>query len=602
MPYTITHSDGERSITVQDKTINTDTSLKLLGKDYPQGYAKIVAEDFLHLLENFSSPTPPANPVEGQLWYDTDVTSNIRIPQLKVFDGTEFVSATNVFKGVSKPVGARIGDIWIDIAKQQLFIYSGMSGGQFGTSGYNGNNAEEASWLLIGPQFSAGSSTGPVADKVYDVSNRPHNIIKFIVGIIEDESVTPPIVRSETAAILSFTTFTPKASIQGFSVIKSGLNVSSMYNSKMWGTAEKADSLVVGNDVVQSANFLRRDVSSTTNFKFNVATAEGIAIGDALTSGIKTTGSGVTVVYNNISNSSVVTRLSVDGTDVDMISVSKDLARIATNAEVIGDLNVATSLEVQGTREATVTSPGALQVSGGATVGKSLVVAADATVGGTLKIGITSAPGSETALGIDPLTNEKYSIGSAERRFKQIFSKEVRASTIVCDELQGTFTGNVLGAAASLISPTSYKLVGEIESEVVQTNHAAGSSVQLQTVATQSLFNNRGDPISESSMLDQLLINKPQVGIRRITKEKFLSNVPVIPVGGIIPFAGTSLPRGFVFCDGAAYLMADYQLLYEVIGWTHSDTASGLYFNVPNIPDIDALGKTVRYIIFTGVM
>ena len=34
-------------------------------------YGTVIAENFLHLLENFASPTEPRTPVEGQLWYDS---------------------------------------------------------------------------------------------------------------------------------------------------------------------------------------------------------------------------------------------------------------------------------------------------------------------------------------------------------------------------------------------------------------------------------------------------------------------------------------------------------------------------------------------------
>ena len=68
MAYQVTKSDGT-NIIVNDGTINTtDTSLKLLGKNF-FGYGEIVAENFVHLLEHFASDTAPANPVDGQLWF-----------------------------------------------------------------------------------------------------------------------------------------------------------------------------------------------------------------------------------------------------------------------------------------------------------------------------------------------------------------------------------------------------------------------------------------------------------------------------------------------------------------------------------------------------
>ena len=71
MPYQVTFTDSTNPakppITVADQALNNQTSLTFVGKNYA-GYAPIVANDFLHLLENFASNTAPSNPVEGQLW------------------------------------------------------------------------------------------------------------------------------------------------------------------------------------------------------------------------------------------------------------------------------------------------------------------------------------------------------------------------------------------------------------------------------------------------------------------------------------------------------------------------------------------------------
>lgn len=71
MAYTVNKSDGEE-ILVQDGTVNTDTSLKLVGKNYI-GYGEAIAENFVHLMENFAGGTAPdiAKSVVGQLFYNT---------------------------------------------------------------------------------------------------------------------------------------------------------------------------------------------------------------------------------------------------------------------------------------------------------------------------------------------------------------------------------------------------------------------------------------------------------------------------------------------------------------------------------------------------
>ena len=74
MAYTVNKTDNTASpnqYTVQDGVINTQTDLSLIGKGYA-GYGETIAENFLHLLENFANTSAPTKPITGQLWYDSD--------------------------------------------------------------------------------------------------------------------------------------------------------------------------------------------------------------------------------------------------------------------------------------------------------------------------------------------------------------------------------------------------------------------------------------------------------------------------------------------------------------------------------------------------
>ena len=80
MPYTIDYSQSSKTaIVVNDGTIDTSTSIGLIGKNYTR-FGEILNENMLHLLENFANASAPSNPSEGQLWYDTANS------QLKVYD------------------------------------------------------------------------------------------------------------------------------------------------------------------------------------------------------------------------------------------------------------------------------------------------------------------------------------------------------------------------------------------------------------------------------------------------------------------------------------------------------------------------------------
>ena len=81
-------------LTVNDGNIIANaTSLKLLGRGVPN-YGEFIAENFIHLLENFSGLQPPDNPISGQLWYDTD-PQNPGTGTLKIFNGVNFSPVSN---------------------------------------------------------------------------------------------------------------------------------------------------------------------------------------------------------------------------------------------------------------------------------------------------------------------------------------------------------------------------------------------------------------------------------------------------------------------------------------------------------------------------
>jgi hypothetical protein len=61
--FTETTNPAKPALTVSDQTLNTQTSLTFVGKNYA-GYAPVVANNFLHLLENFANNSAPANPLK----------------------------------------------------------------------------------------------------------------------------------------------------------------------------------------------------------------------------------------------------------------------------------------------------------------------------------------------------------------------------------------------------------------------------------------------------------------------------------------------------------------------------------------------------------
>lgn len=56
-----------------------------------------------------------------------------------------------------------------------------------------------------------------------------------------------------------------------------------------------------------------------------------------------------------------------------------------------------------------------------------------------------------------------------------------------------------------------------------------------------------------------------------------------VPVGTIIPFAGNSIPEGYLSCDGSAISRTDYATLFAVIGTIHGSGDGNLTFNLPDM-------------------
>ena len=58
---------------------------------------------------------------------------------------------------------------------------------------------------------------------------------------------------------------------------------------------------------------------------------------------------------------------------------------------------------------------------------------------------------------------------------------------------------------------------------------------------------------------------------------------PLLPVGIVQAFAGTTIPSGWLLCDGSAVSRTDYAALYAVIGTTYGAGNGSTTFNLPNL-------------------
>lgn len=127
MAYEVNKTDGTILLNIQEGEIDTTYGLNLLGKNY-LGYGELIAENFVKLLENFSSKDEPANPIVGQLWYNN--TEVVGAPkQINVYQGGGIWKPLgHVFVGDQPSLVKRAkGDIWFDTANQGVFMWDGSA-------------------------------------------------------------------------------------------------------------------------------------------------------------------------------------------------------------------------------------------------------------------------------------------------------------------------------------------------------------------------------------------------------------------------------------------------------------------------------------------
>jgi hypothetical protein len=240
MAYTINLTDGTIFATIADGTINTNSSMILVGKNYA-GYGEFLDENFIHLLENGSNTTAPGAPLTGQLWWDKGNSL------MKVYTGTAFKTISAATASASAPTGNVTGDIWWDTVNQQLKVWNGTA------------------FVLVGPASSSGQGTsGAIVETVTDNVSVDHVVIKLyvantIVGIISKDA-----------------TFTPQVAIAGFATISPGIQLSSTVSNNLFrGTSTDSQSL----GGVSAASFLRSDENDTTSGTLGVLNDTGLTVG-----------------------------------------------------------------------------------------------------------------------------------------------------------------------------------------------------------------------------------------------------------------------------------------------------------------------------------
>jgi len=166
MAYSIVRSDGRVLTTISDGTINTtSTSLGLPGKNY-SSWGAIYDTNFVKITENFASNTPPANPLRGQLWFNTNNNTLCVCPSDGQANAAAWISLTSTSNVGSTTFGnvTAIGNISANnVSANNSMTANTISSGYLSvtanTSLANANISSATIASIVTPNISAGGNT-----------------------------------------------------------------------------------------------------------------------------------------------------------------------------------------------------------------------------------------------------------------------------------------------------------------------------------------------------------------------------------------------------------------------------------------------------------
>lgn len=354
MAYTINLTDGAVFATIADGTINTSSSMTLVGKNYA-GYGEFLDENFIHLLESGSNTTAPGAPLTGQLWWDK--TNNL----LKVYNGTIFKTISAATASSTQPTSNVTGDLWYDTTNQQVKVYTGSS------------------FIVVGPAYTSSEGTaGAIPGTVFDSGGSPH----FITSLY---------VNNQQIAIVSVdSAFTPAAPTNtNFPTIYPGITVTKSASSTLAGNVTNG-----GNLTLSAGGATTVTVTSTGANIAGYLTGTGNITGGNLLSG------GIAVITGNTTGGNLRTAglVTATGNITGGNIISAGAITAFGGVSIAGNVDGG-NLRTVGLVTATGNVTGGNIVSGALVQGTNISATANVQGGNLRTSGLISSTGNITSAG-----------------------------------------------------------------------------------------------------------------------------------------------------------------------------------------------------------
>lgn len=582
--YTLYFSDPRKTgtITVPGTGVgsgknNYDTSLELVGPGYVN-YGSAIAQNFLKLLESFSGPNPPQNPIEGQVWYDT---SNTGRKILRVHNASPtsrgWPTVSGIYQQTSDPAistdsldpntSVKDGDLWANLAKGQLNL---RSGGQ---------------WIVVGPSTVAGAQrTGYEVTTVTSSLNVSYPIIQNYIN-------------GDVVEIISFNEFIPRTVINGFTTIKVGSNLTSRNGARYNGTADRALALEAGGVVVQSTELLKnRATSQTHTGTFIVESADGLKVQNPSYNYSLQLTNGPQGGILNFDGATSTFRAGINLASY--LNFNSQFRNIGINTATT---SLSPTLDVYGSGGfrglLTVRNAGttALSVEGNSSIQGTLSIQGNATISSQATVSNKVIVGGPGATVLEPTASGVYDLGSSVMRFRQIYASDIGDSL-------SRINGTLQGAAQRLETPRQFSISGQV-SALGGSFDGTGNINFAASVTPQAISAQPTAALTTGSQTF-LVLNTGTVTpvLEKISKTSLLSDVyPGLLYPGMIVPTGISnsvLMPGFLLCDGTAYSRTTYSALFAAIGTSYGTSPAGT-FRVPNLTGVTITtgGQPVYYYI-----